>query len=126
MTIGALTFSPDGKILASSHDDQTIRIWDAASGKYRGWRVKHPAGIANLVASCPIVFSSDGKLLASAGFDHTVRLWDTVTAKEVARFTGHEAEVRSVAFSPDGKQLASGSDDTTILIWDVHGALSAR
>jgi WD40 repeat protein len=123
-SIGELAFSPDGKVLASSHSDQTIRLWETGTGKYLGWLAKHPGGTDNLFATCPIVFSPDSKLLASGGYDNTVRVWDTVTAKEVLRFTGHEAAVYALAFSPDGRRLASGSGDTTTLIWDVYGALS--
>jgi WD40 repeat protein len=126
MPIGEITFSPDGKTLASPHGDQTIRLWETATGQYRDWVAKYPAGIDNLYVICAITFSPDGKLLASAGYENTVHLWDTVTAKEVARLTGHEGEVLSVAFSPDGKLLASGSGDTTILIWDVQGALMSK
>jgi WD40 repeat protein len=117
--VGFLSFSPDGKRLASCDSDQSIRLWEVSTGKGLGWVARHPASIPNLRASCPITFSPDGKLLASGGDDHTVRLWDVATARELGRFAGHEARVTALSFSSDGKALASASDDTTVLVWDV-------
>jgi WD40 repeat protein len=66
----AVTFSPDGNMLASGCDDQMVYLWDVASGdcimKLRG----HTDRIRT------VAFSEDGKTLASGGFDGTIKLWD--------------------------------------------------
>jgi hypothetical protein len=46
-------------------------------------------------------------------------LWDVATGREIRTFSGHLAEVYSVAFSHDGRQILSGSKDNTIKLWDV-------
>ena len=43
----------------------------------------------------------DSIILASGGYDRTVRLWDVDKRIEIAEFTGHTEQVRSVSFSPD-------------------------
>jgi WD40 repeat protein len=109
-----VAFSPDGKTLASGSDDNTIKLWDVATGKEQATLKGHTAWVAS------VAFSPDGKTLASGG-DTTVRLWD-MEGKELATLKGHTKGVNSVAFSPDGKTLASGSQDKTIKLWDVSPA----
>lgn len=56
-------------------------------------------------------------------------LWDVATGEPVAKLTGHDDYVYSLAFSPDGARLASGSGDFTARIWDtrpVHARWRAR
>jgi WD40 repeat protein len=94
-------------------DDNTVRLWDVASGKDIRTLTGHSEEV-----KC-IVFSPDGKTLASGSGDYTVRLWDAASGKEILALTGHSGNVTSVTFSPDGKTLASGSDDKTIRLWDM-------
>ena len=109
--VSAVSFSPDGKTLASGSRDNNVWLWDLATGKELH-RLSHKANV-NAVS-----FSPNGKTLASGSEDKTVRVWDLATGKEQQRWS-HEDTVTTVSFSPDGKTLASGSGDNTVRVWDL-------
>jgi hypothetical protein len=111
--IDAVAFSPDGRTLATGSHDQTVRLWDVATGAERR-RLKGHQGVVWSVA-----FSADGKLVASGSLDETVRLWEVATGQEAHRLRGHSGWVLSVAFAPDGRSLVSGADDSTALVWSL-------
>src|SRR5437764_1379601 len=99
----SVTYSPDGKSLASGSLDKTIKLWDVQTGKVRATLKGHMYRLLS------VAFSPDGKTLAS-GSGQLLRggelmLWDVQTGKEQATLKGHTGRVRSVAFSPDGKTL---------------------
>jgi len=118
--IRSVVFSPDGKHVASASDDNTVRVWEAKTGKEIS-RFTYEAG-ATVVA-----FSPDGKLVVSGGCDKmgyggaclegSARVWEILTGKELARMT-HDYFVQAVSFSPDGKYVVSGGDQTARL-WAV-------
>ena len=110
---GQMAFSCDDRILATTGLDNTIHLWETASGKERCHFKAHQATLSYLA------FSPDGKLLATASSDESVRLWDTGRGKMVRGFLGHKGDVRMLAFSPNGKILASGGDDGVVRLWDV-------
>jgi WD40 repeat protein len=113
--VDGVSFSPDGRMLASAGDDRTIRLWDPRSHKQIGAPLTGHEGAIHDVA-----FSPDGRTLASAGDDGTIRLWNVDRHAQIGKPLGrHESTVRDVAFSPDGKTLASGGDDGRIRLWDV-------
>jgi WD40 repeat protein len=65
-----VAFSPDGNLVASALWDNTVRLWDAASGQAHSTLEGHTDSV-NAVA-----FSPDGKLVASASEDKTINVWD--------------------------------------------------
>lgn len=69
-TAGArrLTFSPDGKLLATGSDDMTVKTWKVETGEEVATMTGHADGVTS------VAFSPDGKLLASGSFDKTVKV----------------------------------------------------
>lgn len=119
--INSLAFSPDGKILASASEDQTIILRDVMTGQpLYPPLLEHVAGVNSLA------FSPDGKLLASGSSDSVVYLWEVSSGKLLATLKGHMAGVNCVAFSPDGNYLATGSDDKSVILWSTRGVANSQ
>jgi hypothetical protein len=109
----ALTFAPDGRVLATAGTAAAIALWDVESGTEKEGFVGHRGG--TLAAA----FAPDGRVLASAGRDHMIRLWEVASRKERRVFGGHPAPVRSLAYTADGRFLAAGHADGVVRLWDA-------
>ena len=68
--VRSVTFSPDGKRLASVGGDKVVRVWDSDSGKELFSLKGHTDDVWG------VAFSSDGKRLATGSWDETVKVWD--------------------------------------------------
>jgi WD40 repeat protein/serine/threonine protein kinase len=111
--VNSVAFGPDSKRLASASLDQTVTVWDSATGK----QIRTLKGHTGWVLS--VAFSPDGKHLASGGADTTLRVWDIQTGQGLRTLKGHSGGVQSVAYSPDGQHLVSASADHTVRVWDM-------
>jgi WD40 repeat protein/serine/threonine protein kinase len=110
----ALSFSPDGKLLAVDGRAGVVTIHDARTGKLERALRGHTTQVSGLA------FSPTGRRLASSGFDKLIKLWDTATGEELLSLRGHDGGVVSLAFSPDGDRLYSGGVDHTARVWDAR------
>jgi WD40 repeat protein len=115
--VRAIALSPDGRAAATSCSDDTLHLWDVASGN----KVWH----GNQAAVFAIAFSPRGEYVASAGMEGTARVWMVATGDEISRMD-HGNDVNAVAFSPDGKCVASASGnvlhprkDNSVRVWEV-------
>ena len=111
--VNDITFSPDGRRIASASTDNTLGLWDSTSGE----ALLTLSGHTNTVNA--VVFSPDGQHIASASSDHTLRIWDAASGQALRTISGHTNSVYALAFSPDGRRIASGSADNTLRLWDV-------
>lgn len=113
--VTSVSYSPDGKTIASAGWDGMVVLWDAANGQPLGAPL---VGYNDRIKS--IAFSPDGKYLAVSGDSRTILVWDLATRKTLnPPLAGHKDRIVSLAFSPDSKILASGSWDTTIILWNM-------
>ncbi|MEL7357908.1 MAG: caspase family protein [Cyanobacteria bacterium J06560_6] len=111
-----VAFSPDGQTLASAGSDQTVKLWDTASGNLRQTLTGHEDSVY------AVTFSPDGTLLASGSNDDTAKLWATDTGQLQQTLEGHQNTVLAVAFSPDGTTLTTAGLDNTLKLWQVDNA----
>ncbi len=112
--VAALAFSLDGKILASSAGDHTVRIWDVAD---RRERLSINSGGRTLSA---LSISPDGRLLALGDrVSPAVRIWDLTTGQETESLIGARGAVVALAFYPDGSTLAAADLQGFVTFWDV-------
>jgi WD40 repeat protein/serine/threonine protein kinase len=113
--VRCLTYSPDGKLIASGGDDHLIRLWDTQTMREQAVLKGHAGPVQCLT------FSPDSKVLASGSGspDYVVRLWDLGTQKELQRLA-HANQMTSLAFSPDGRQLLTGGQDNFMTLWDTQ------
>ncbi len=115
----AISYSPDGQLLAVAHDDLTIRIWEPTK-KTQKKNILALRGHDRAIYD--ITFSPDGKKLASGSADKSMRLWELDNLDEnkiKSKPLPYRNSVRIVAFSQDSNILAGGSDDGVIQVWDA-------
>ncbi|HEV7682045.1 MAG TPA: caspase family protein [Pyrinomonadaceae bacterium] len=121
--VTALTFSYDGKLLASAGSDRNIKLWEVAT-----WReIRSVSASKDSINS--ISFSRDNRSLASAsgsgsvaGLENGIKLWKVETGQQAGNFAGRTNRSYGITVSPDGRRLAyitTNTRTTLINIWDL-------
>ena len=109
----SVEFSPDGTMIVSGSNNNTIKLWEVSTGRCIKTLKEH----LDLVNS--VGFSPNGSVIVSGSGDKTVKLWNVSTGDCIKTFRGHSSGVQSAGFSPDGRTIVSGSYDKTVKLWDV-------
>ncbi len=123
--VNSVAISPNQNIIASGSLDQTIKLWNLATGELLHTFNGHSSAVID------VAFSPDGKTLASASnhefFDGSIKLWD-VANKQFKQSLGNTLvalRTSCLAFSPDEQTLANGHIGTTLMggtidIWNLR------
>lgn len=117
--VPSVTFSSDGKRIATGQQFGTIALWDAHTGRSLAM-LESRTGAHHWISG--VAFSPDGRLLVSANNEGTIKLWDVAGEQLLSTLKGHSTEVRRVVFFPNGQTIASCSRDGTVKFWDVATA----
>src|SRR5262249_17176699 len=110
----ALSFSPNGKALASGGAvDNKVRIWELSTGTERLSLSGHVMGTSSIV-----FLEGSDRLAAASHLETSIDLWDLCGRRPHSSLTGHQGCVTCLTVGPT-ETLLSGSTDTTVLSWDV-------
>lgn len=113
--IMSVTFSPDGRLIASGGHDQVIRVWDAETGTPFP---KPLNGHSDSISA--LAFASNNRNVVSGSHDMTTRVWDVEQGVLVWTLREHTDWISCVAYHWSDENtwsIASGSRDGKICVW---------
>lgn len=111
-----ISFSRDGKLMATAAGDNRAIVWQLADRKQLHV-LEHEAAVY------AAALSPDGKVVATGTGERTLTLWDVQTGQPIKQLQAHGDAIYCVQYSHDGRQLASAGGstdggDTTCRLWD--------
>jgi WD40 repeat protein/energy-coupling factor transporter ATP-binding protein EcfA2 len=117
----SLAFAPDGNIIETISDNDTISLWNT-KGKLLTQISVLPAGQQrnNIFNTCVAKMSPDKKYILIGTHDDTARLFSVATGKILTKYKGHVGAISSLAFSADGTKILTGSSDNRAILWDLR------
>src|SRR6185369_13125350 len=116
----AVVYLPGDTELLSAGVDESLRVWDAASGRSIRQMSNHTRPVLGL-ALRPKVASGDVPLVASIGVDRTLRLWQP-TVGRLVRFARLPSEPRAICWTIDGQSILTASVDGRLRVINPESA----
>ncbi len=119
-TVLGIEFSPDGRQIASSAADKTIRLLDLATGDV----ARSLEGHTHHVLS--VAWQDDGETVASASADQSVKIWNTLTGEQRRTIGGGSKEITAVEFVQTSNQVAAACADGQVRLYDSSNGKAIR
>lgn len=121
----SISWSPDGKKLASGCKNGQILLWDPSTGKQVGRALTGHSKWITALSWEPLHANPECRYVASSSKDGSVRVWDTTAGRCERILTGHTQSVTCLRWGGDGL-LYSASQDRTIKVWRAHDGVLCR
>ena len=102
-SVEAVAFLPDGSRALSGSSDNTLRLWDLASGETLRTLEGHTSGVS------AVAVLGDGSRALSGSSDNTLRLWDLASGECLAEYYA-DAKIDCLAFARDDLVVAGSAD----------------
>jgi WD40 repeat protein/transcriptional regulator with XRE-family HTH domain len=113
-----IAFSPDGKRIATTGNDATVKIWNSETGAELFSLTGHTG------PTFGVLFSPDGTYLASSSVDRTIKIWTLPKQGEQVdaplTLYGNGGAVYRLAFSPDGTRIVATGRDHVVRIYELN------
>ncbi|MBD2440278.1 AAA-like domain-containing protein [Nostoc sp. FACHB-110] len=123
--IRSVSFSSDGKFVATASRDSIVRIWHRDKTQ-KNIFFEQPFVMlsGHKGAVLDVCFSPNNDLIATCSEDGTIRIWRVIDGclLNVLK-SSHQRWINCIAFSPDGNQIISGGADCKLSFWSINGAL---
>ena len=113
-SVFSVSFSPDGRRIATGSEDNTAKVWDARTGTSLLELKGHTKSVRS------VSFSPDGTRIVTGSEDSTAKVWDAQTGTLLIDLKGHIESILGVSFSPDGTRIVTGSYDDRVKVWDAR------
>lgn len=110
--VNGVFFSDDSAFVATTSNDDTVRIWDTTTGE----QVSVLIGHANDVVYAD--FSPDGTRIITGSNDFSARVWNVFSGSEQFLLANHTDFVWQVAYSPIASTVVSAAGDDTARVWN--------
>lgn len=110
-----LSFSPDGKIVATADDDGTARLWNVATERQVGKPIKVTGA-----QIWDVAFSPAGNVLVTVDTTGAARFWDVASHRQLgAPIEASRKTLLWATFSPNGEVLATAGKDGSVRLWNA-------
>lgn len=116
----AVAVSRDGRTIVSGGADQSVRVWDAATGQQRAQMGGHTGPIHALA------FTPDDAFVVSAAADRTLRLWDVAGGRQLKQVATTGETVYAIAVHPSGQTVAAGGADRAVQLVNLLSGATER
>jgi WD40 repeat protein len=119
-TVFGVSFSPDGKLLATAAADKFVKVFEIPSGKF----VKSFEGHTHHVLD--VGWTPDGKKLASAGADNFVKVWDYEKGEKIRDIQGYQKQVTRLVFVGKTPTFLTASGDGSVKLTNAENGGQQR